>query len=85
MLKVNIYFVKDNGKAETVTILGWDEKKQEVVILKGGGPNDDILTAKFLDRRTRKYISAADGKSFIENLEYALAGSRYFAGKAYED
>jgi len=85
MLKVKIYSVLNDASLKVSCILGWDEEKEKVVVLKGERFGEMILKDKFLDKRTRKHISVEDGKDFIVNLPFSLTGSRVFAGKVYEE
>jgi len=85
MIKVKVYSVLNDFSVKVSCILGWDEEKEKIVVLKGKDYGKWILETEFLDKRTMKHISAKDGKSFIENLPYSLTGSRVYAGKVYEE
>ena len=84
MLTVNIVSLRKIEPLKTAVIcqLGWDDKRQEIVILKGKRVGEQILKESFLDIRHPEkfqYISAKQGKDFIKNLCYGLCGSRIWA------
>jgi len=85
MTKVKIHEVMNNGLTKVLCILGWDGEKEEIVILQGKRFGEDILSERYVDKRTKEYISAKDGESFIMNLPFALTGQRVYAGTTYEE
>ena len=87
MLVVDIYDLYElNKNPRVVCTLGWDEEKEEIVILKGKRIGEQILKERYLDKRyvpkQFRYLKAEQGKYFIRNLCCGLTGSYMWAGKA---
>jgi hypothetical protein len=80
---------KESSKTKIICRLGWDEQLKKIVILKGKRIGKQILKDKYLDKRyypkKLKYISAKQGKYFIKNLCYGLAGTRVWATIPYKE
>jgi len=74
-------------KLKTICRLAWDDRLKRIVILKGKRIGREILKDRYLDKRfypkRLKYISATQGKKFIEDLCFGLTGSRCWASQAY--
>lgn len=86
MLKVKILALeKPFEQPRELCTLGWDEEKQEIVILSGKKFAQRILKNQYLDKERFVRISAKSGKQFIERLPYSLTGSRVWASRAYEE
>ncbi len=85
MLVVDVITWKGKESPEKIIIcsLGWSDEESKIVILKGKRVGKEILTDRFLDKRyypkKLKYIEAKQGRDFIKNLCYGLAGSRVWS------
>ncbi len=84
MLKVDIFDVDFYGKSEVILTLGYDEDKDEVVVLfKKGSANPDSLLKHHFTGEDGMF-SAKDGQKFIEQLHIGMShNSRIWASKAY--
>ena len=84
MLKVDIFDVDFYGKSEVILTLGYDEDKDEIVILfkKDLADPGSFLEHYFTGKDGM--FSAKDGKKFIEQLHIGMShNSRIWASKAY--
>jgi len=84
MLKVNVYDVDDFGISELVLTFGYDEDKDEILILfkKDLADPGSFLEHYFTGKDGM--FSAKDGKKFIEQLQSAMShNARIWASKAY--
>lgn len=84
MLVVDVLSWKSKRSSKKIIIcsLGWSDEESKIVILKGKRVGRQILKDRYLDKRWPKkfrYISAKQGKDFIKNLCYGLAGSRVWS------
>lgn len=90
MLVVDIVSWKSKISSETKVIcsLGWDERKNRIQIIKGRRIGKNILRGKYLDKRNPdelRYIEASQGKDFIRDLCFGLAGTRIWATPPREE
>ena len=79
---------KRSPKVKILCSLGWDEKLNRIRIIKGRRVGKIILKGKFLDKRCPdelRYIEASQGKDFIRNLCFGLAGTRIWATPPREE
>lgn len=84
MLAVNIYRTRLHAAPKLLAILAWDDDKQKIVFLYGKRYARQMGKGRYLDKKTKKYISIKDGKNFIQRLPFSLTGSYVWAGQTYE-
>ena len=73
---------KTSSETKILCSLGWDERTNRIRILKGRRIGKNILKGKYLDKRCPeelRYIEANQGKKFIQDLCFGLAGTRIWA------
>ncbi len=85
MRKVKLYEVKMPGPDEVISILGWDDEKEEIIILEGKDFAEKTLASKYTDKRTMKELSVEDGLEFFLAFPFMIAGSHCYAGEVYDE